>query len=323
MKRNARPMLARFGLRTTAFAVALAVVAAALVACQSILGFKDRGLLLVDAGDDGGGQDATSVEEDGGGYDATGDGADGSELDAADASDTSPTGVLDSGPVYTFTNPLQVDVSMLLNVNTIVTTADGGTPLTWMDGPGTSDENDFPTVSEMKTLNESQQYGLPDNAFFPASGQYTPNVQLAWTNANNLNPNSLVVSSVLNAQFTFTLPPAHYSQVQLYATGAAGASTLNYTLTYSDASTTSLSLPLPDWCLGSPTGGEFILAAVERVEFGTTFNDNQGGLVCHIFALNLSPDPGRELASVSFQDQVLNGGSTANLVFYGATAWQD
>jgi hypothetical protein len=246
------------------------------------------------------------------------DGSDDGGVDASDAAN-----VVDSALLYTFANPLQIDASALLSVNTIVTTAEGGIPLTWMDGDGTSDLNDFPTASEMTALGQPVQYGLPDNAFFPADEQYVPNVQLAWTNANNLSPNSLWVSSVAGTSFTFTLPQAQYTHVQLYATGAAGQSTLNYTLAYADtdAGETSSSLPLPDWCLGTPTAGEYILASVQRVEDGMTYNPSQ--LVCHVFALDLTLDPARVLVSVTFQDQVVNGASTANLVFYGATAWQD
>ncbi len=270
------------------------------------------------SGEDGGPADATGVV-DAGASDGSTSPSD-AAVDASDAgTDGGPAGV-DGGP--TFENPLQIDVRAIFNANTVVSTADGGIPLTPMDGSGTSDNNDFPTQSEMSALGQSLQYGLPDDAFFPANAPTTPSVQLAWNNASNLTENSLFAPSTLNQVFTFNVPPQPYLQVQVYATGAAGASTLNFTLTYADGSTSS-SLTLPDWCDQSqPAGGEFFFAAVYRVE-----NGNTAGVtvlttpVCRIYALNLNPDHGRTLVSVSFKDQVLSTNSTANLVFYGATAW--
>ena len=310
--------------RTTVVTIATSgVVVAGLVGCSSILGFNDRPLLAAE----GGLPDAALPPGEDTGAPTPGNDGGGGQGDTGvappDAAGDTGAVVVDAGTdAPTFENPLQIDVSALFNANTIVSTADGGIPLTPMDGSGTSDNNDFPTQSEMTALGQSLQYGLPDNAFFPASAPSTPNVQLWWNNASNLTENSLFAPSTLNQVFTFNVPPQPYLQVQLYATGAAGASTLNFTLSYADGSTSS-SLTLPDWCdQSNPAGGEFFFAAVYRVENGNTAGATVLTTpVCRIYALNLNPDHGRTLQSVSFKDQVLSTNSTANLVFYGATAW--
>jgi hypothetical protein len=74
-------------------------------------------------------------------------------------------------------------------------------------------------------------------------------------------------------------------------------------------------MSLPDWCVGTPGGGQYVLASVYRVENGNTLNI---AFSCHIYALDLNPDPGLVLGSVTFWD---TGQAPANFVFYGATAW--
>ena len=232
--------------------------------------------------------------------------------DAAPEASAPDTGT-DSAPPVSFTNPVQIDVSALLNVNSVVTTTVGGMALTAMDGSGTGDGNDFPTVSFITTLSSTGR-GLPDNAFFASNGTSIPDVQLAWKNTQNA-ANSVVVSSTAGTTFTFDVPVAQYSQLQLYATGGGGASTLNYSLTYADATTVPSSLSVPDWCLGTAASGQYILVSVDRVENGTTLN---AAYLCNIYALDLNPDTGKALKSVTFWD---TGGGTTYLVFYGATAW--
>lgn len=302
----------------------IAASAAGLAGCQSILGIdSNRPLTQVpgsDAGDGGGQQgDGAAPPPDGGGSSvadaaeegATADAAEAGAVDAADAS-AADAGA-DGAPGTSFTHPIQIDASALFNANSVVTTTVGGMALTAMDGIGTNDNNDFPTQSEVLNLSPTGR-GLPDDAFFPSNGATIPNVQLAWRNTVN-GPNSIVVSSTSGTVYTFAVPPAPYSQVQLYATGGGGASTLNYSLTYADSSTTPSTLSLPDWCIGTAGSGQYVLASVHRVENGVTFN---GGLLCNIYALDLNPDTGKALKSVSFWD---TGGSTTYLVFYGATAW--
>jgi hypothetical protein len=309
--------------RRLCLSATLALAVLAMTACQSLLGIDtNRPLVTSEASDDAGahlrddaapplrdaGNDATSGADgatapDGGDVADTGSSVDGSALDSGG----------DAAPPPSLTNPVQIDVSAYFNANTVVTTTVGGAALTPMDGTGTDDNNDFPTQSEVVTLSSTGR-GLPDDAFFASNGTSIPNVQLGWNNSSNV-PNSVVASSTSSMELTFDVPEAAYTQVQLYATGAGGASTLNYSFTYADSSVTSSNVSLPDWCVGTPGSGQYVLVNVDRVENGATFNSVY---LCNIYALDLNPDTGKALKSVSIWD---TGGATTYLVFYGATAW--
>ena len=127
------------------------------------------------------------------------------------------------------------------------------------------------------------------------------------------------INSTAMTPFTFNVPVAVYTQLQIYATGGNGGSTINYTLTYADSSTSSSTLALPDWCLGTLGGGQYALVGVYRVQNGDALNGENPQDICNIYALDLNPDTGKALSSVTFADT--GGSSTTYLVFYGATAW--
>jgi hypothetical protein len=156
---------------------------------------------------------------------------------------------------------------------------------------------------------------LPYNAFFPATGMTTPNVQLAWTNASNVG-NSLVLQSTAGMSEAFETPAGEYTQLQIYATGANGSSTLNVTLTYASGNplTASSIATIPDWCTQGPLPiGVYTLTSTPRVR-----NMMLETQLCNIYAINLNPDPTRVLTRVAFVPQ---GASGQWVVFYGATAW--
>jgi hypothetical protein len=221
---------------------------------------------------------------------------------------------VDAGP--TLTNPVQISVSSLFNANTVVTTTSGGVPLTPVDGTDSFENDDFPTQSEAARLS-STATGLPDNAFFATNGTSIPDVQLAWNNSSNVE-NSLVVLASAGTGYTFSVPPAAYSQLQIYATGGNGSSTLTVTLTYSDNTTATSSVAVPDWCSSAALGaGQYKLVSAVRVQNGA-LNAQNPDLACSIYALNLDPSPAKALTSVAFSD---SGSSVSYFAFYGAVAW--
>jgi hypothetical protein len=207
-------------------------------------------------------------------------------------------------------------VSSLFNANSVVTTTSGGVALTPIDGVGGGLDDDFPTQSEARHLSYTGT-GLPDNAFFASNGRSIPDVHLAWNDSRNVK-NSLVVLASADTRYTFTVPPAAYSQLQIYATGGNGNSTLTVTLTYSDNTTGTNSVAVPDWCSSAALGaGQYKLASAIRVQNGT-LNAQNAGLACSIYALDLNPNPTKSLTSVAFAD---SGSSASYFVFYGAVAW--
>jgi hypothetical protein len=312
-------------------AASVLALALALGACQSILGINSNPLLVSGEPDGGDGGDNTQVDSGPVGHGDSG-GPDATQTDSGDAAvDASDGSVVDSGPDAdtglppSFDNPTQIDMTALFSqygVNTVVTTTVGGVPLTAMDGISTSGNDDFPTVSAILALTADSgtplMKGLPDNAFFPSPNASIPAVHLAWTNTVN-QANSIVVNSTAGTQYTFNVPEAVYTQLQIYATGGNGGSTVDYTLTYSDLSTTQSTLALPDWCVGTLGFGQYVLVGVYRVQNGDALNGENPQDICNIYALDLNPDTCKALSSVTLENT--GGSSTTYLVFYGATAW--
>jgi hypothetical protein len=271
---------------------------------------------MPEAGGNDGGEAGADSGPDATVSDAGGDAGDaGGQADASDASgdDASEGGTADAGSDsgLSLNNPVQIDVSGILNANTVVTTAKGGTALTPMDGAGNN--NDFPTQNEAIALNATMGVGLPNDGHFASNGSTIPDLQLAWSDKVN-NLNSIVVAGNAGTKFQFNVPPAQYDHLQIYATGGNGGSTLTYTLTYTTGSATTATVSIPDWC-GGPGTGEYTLASVYRVSGGNTLDT---GIKCGIYAIDLTLDTTRTLTQVQFSD---SAPSNTNLVFYGATAW--
>lgn len=308
------------GIRAAAFS------ALTLLGCQSILGINsdrplvDGGVQQQEAGPgvpdvDAPPPDSTPPIGNDGGMDTSPPPTTEAGSNDPDASDGAA--LVDSGPGITFANPFLLDAASLFNANSVATTTSGGMALTPMDGVGQSDNNTFPTVSAATALSSSAS-GLPDDAKFAGDGVTIPPLQLAWRNAFN-GPNSIVLSATMPTTFSFEVPQQPYHQVQVYVTSAGGSSTLNVTMTYADASQTSTAPTLPDWCVGTPAVGQYILASVDRMTNGDTAGASLNTQYkCHIFAVDLYPDTGRALKSVTFWD---TGTSPTNFVFYGAAAW--
>jgi hypothetical protein len=242
----------------------------------------------------------------------------GTDEGGADASDGGAQDTGSDAPIYSFTNPLQVDVSSILNVNTIVTSVPGGIALTPVDGPGGATGYDFPTLAGAMKLVDAGAAGFPNNGFFASNGTTVPDVQLAW-NDDGINPtskpNSISYSGTAGTAVAFNVPQTKYTQVQIYATGGNGAGSLSITLTYATGAPVMTTMPLPDWCGGAGTNEYQLGNKVARVQNGTAYNPNP---LCGIFAIDLGPDTTRELTNVSVTD---TGAANSYFVFYGATAW--
>jgi hypothetical protein len=282
--------------------------------------------------DDSGGEDSGSGEDSSSGPDANGVDAsvpdssvpDSSAPDSSAPDSSAPdTGVLDSSVPDggdaavnpTFGNPVQINVTSILTIDTIATSATGGTTvlpggaLTSMDGSG----YDYYTANVATTNGITG--GVPASGLFPANGTQNPVVQLHISDSSTA-ANSLLLNgpSPNNAEsFSFNVPAFGYTALQLYGTSTEGTSTLAITLTYSDATTGSASVTIPDWSTGTATAPVFVLAgSLGRLGSGT-FEQNYAFA---LYGANVTPNSGKSLASVT----VAHSG-TGRYVFYGATAW--
>jgi hypothetical protein len=269
----------------------------------------------IEASVDSGQADAA---EDGGSTDAGPDGAQ-TEDGGTDASDSGAPDTGSDAPTYSFSNPLQVDVSSILNVNTIVASVSGGMALTPVDGPGGATGYDFPTLAEAMKLTDAGAAGLPNDGIFATNGTTIPNVKLSW-NDDQVHPistsNTVIFSGTAGTAVAFNVPQAKYNQVQIYATGGNGSGSLSITLTYTTGTPVVTTMALPDWCATTASANEYALGdRVARVQNGTVYNPNP---LCGLWAIDLGPDTTRELTSVSITD---TGAANSYFAFYGATAW--
>ena len=234
-----------------------------------------------------------------------------------DASSTGPedassdAGATDAAAM-SFANPVQINTSIFFNIDSVVTTATGGASITPLDGTGGGADSAFITQSAVNALDAGANVGLPDNAYFPSTGANIPNVQLSWTNAANVN-NTILFSSSTNATASFPVPTAMYDQLQIYVAVVNGGTNLQVALNYSDLTSTTSTISVPDWCQG-PGTGQFQLIAVPRLNIAT----NTLNVTCGIVAINLNPNSAKSLISVSLTDQGSGNEATA---FYGATGW--
>jgi hypothetical protein len=263
--------------------------------------------------DSGTGTDASGIDS---GADAASDDGGSDDAPGFDAFGFD-AGEQDGG--FTFTDPLQIDVSSIFTIDTIGSSAAGGAALltatipgalTAMDGSG----YDFYT-STLGTAN-SVAGGLPPTGLIPASGTQNPAVQLSFSDTSTA-ANSVLLNGKApnNAEtLTFPVPPFSYTNLQIYGTSTEGASTLAVKLTYSDTSTSTTSVTIPDW--GSSAGvtaPAFVLVgSLGRLGSGTF----EGNTSFALYGVNLSPTVAKSVASVT-----LTHSGSGRFVFYGATAW--
>jgi hypothetical protein len=267
------------------------------------------------ANDDGGDSSFADVAEsdtgEGGGLpDVTiPDASDGGLPDAGDASgNTMDAGEAGGG----FNNPVQIDVTSVFNADTVATTTlmDAGA-LTYMD----TVMSDFPTMSRALQLSATG-LGLPDTAFFATSGTIHPQVQLHWSDTSNALNSRVVPPVTPVVPFLFRVPPAAYSELQLFALSSGGTATVTVTVTYADNTTNGgVSVTVPDWVGGTPAAGEFALlggGGANRIHLGATLQPAKG----QIYGINVRADATKSVTQVT-----LTSHGPGYFVFYGAIAY--
>jgi hypothetical protein len=231
----------------------------------------------------------------------------------ADSSDASPCAACGDAQVCScgacvtqiLFNPVDGgSTNPIFNVNTVATTADGGQPLTTVDG-----FTQFATASYLQSVGADAAAGLPDNAFFAKACPNIPQVQLSWTNSANILNSTLLSSGSL----AFDVPAAQYSVLQLYGISTTGEGSLAATLNYATGSAGSPpAITVNDWCGALPDGGAYALATAAR---------ESDLLACHIFAMDLPLDNTRAPTSVTLVYTAITHPGEQTFVLYGANVW--
>jgi hypothetical protein len=225
-------------------------------------------------------------------------------------------GATDGGsPVYTSTNPLQVDLSCIFNADTVASSSASGQsypPLLSMDGSG------YDYMSEtVAAANGDTNAGLPDDGFY-AAGSGHPDVQLAFRDTS-VGPNSVLMNAPGTNVLTVTFPlvVTSYSTVQLYATSTEGSSSVTVTLNYGDSSTAVTSVIVPDWGQSSTAAAPVFVMQSDLSRFSMTHPTDFGDDFA-LYGVTTVANPAKTLVSVTV---AVAGGSSHRFILYGATAY--
>ena len=204
--------------------------------------------------------------------------------------------------------PVQVDVSQLLNAR-VVTTFTGGqvVPLAIdIDGAG-----GVATAAAAAALGSDNTHTVPDDGTFPADADH-PKVVLHFSNADGTG--NQVRRAGKPDDFSFAVPPKNYAKMFLFFTsGAAGPAKLKITLTYQDGSTEERDVVCPDWWKNlDGTNPDCVYLAANLAKWGKKnkiLEQNHH----NIFGLDVHPTLGKVLTQIAVH-------KTHPLVcFWGAT----
>ena len=215
---------------------------------------------------------------------------------------------------YSSSNPIQVPLGSIFNVDTVANSATNGQsypPLVSMDGSG----YDFLTES-VAEANFDDGAGLPSDGYFPSDADH-PNAQLAF-NDSGTGPNSVILnappSPVLSVTFPLTATPL--GALQLYLTSTEGQSSVTVTLNYSDGSSTPASFTVPDWFNSSQAVSPVFVVQSGLSRFSMLGGDDfrEGAA---LYGASVVVNSAKALASVTVGTTASGG----RLVLYGATAY--
>jgi hypothetical protein len=154
--------------------------------------------------------------------------------------------------------------------------------------------------------------GLPDNGLFAADSNH-PNVQMAF-NDTSVAPNSALLGGSYPSSVTFPIGPTSFSSLQLYLTSTEGASNTEVWLQYTDCTTDSINVTVPDWYNGLANAPLYLVQG-NLSRFSSAGSD--GSYSYWLYGVNVAVNPAKILKSVS----VANYSSGSRLVLYGATAY--
>lgn len=205
---------------------------------------------------------------------------------------------------------IQVNVSALLNARAVTTLTDGKL-VTWTMGiDGGGHGSGYLTMAAALHVGNKNPKALPDNSLFPASG-LRPEMLLHYSNDDGVKNQTRAVE---NGEFTIPVPERKYRVMFLAWTGAGGVTNLKFELNYAQGAPEARKISLPDYYFDVPANDpNFSYVVRDLAKWGP---QNQMTETSHhnIHAVNVAPDPTRELTSI----KVIKSGKTY-LVFWGAT----
>ncbi|HEX3850765.1 MAG TPA: hypothetical protein VHW01_07345, partial [Polyangiaceae bacterium] len=204
-----------------------------------------------------------------------------------------------------------VPVDTLLNARP-VSTFTGGVVVPWSVG---LDNTDGFITTAANTFLKQPGPALPDDGIFPTdSGR--PEITLHFSNAADAKAaQARIVTGTGN--FEIAVPLAKYSKLYLIVASSIGDSQLALTLSYADATSTPLSLTLPDWGTGKPlpTNPAIFFNLIAGLHKWNQQDMSVDTPTHAITGIELSPDVTKQLSSIRLEK--LSAPQT--LAFWGAT----
>ena len=261
-----------------------------------------------DAGRDGG-SDAGHDGGSDGGHDA---GSDGGHDAFVTPPDMGHDAAVDAYAMFTFDDPLQIDMSGVFTVETVAgTVVSTFPPLSAIDGSGYV----YVTAS-FASANFDDGAGLPDDGHYDANADHPP-IQLAFRDASAVL-DSIVLndpSAGLTAVDIDVVPAATFQYLYFYLTSTEGASTPTITLRYSDGTSSSTTPTVPDWF--QPIDASAPVFVVQQGLSRYSASGYERADMPALYGVAIATDSTRVLQQVHVDDAV----GTARLTIYGANAY--
>ena len=217
---------------------------------------------------------------------------------------------------------VQIPVDSVLD-GRAVTTFTGGTVVTFGNKQGiySGGQTGYVTAAvQMMLAPTSKGVGLPDDGFFPATGNLPP-FQLHFSNAApaaSPQTRQLPASATAGAQtFQFPVPPATYTALYLILASGDGAASFTVTLSYAGGvpSTMTTIMNLPDSGAGVQMGGPPHFYVVTNTGKWDTTNKDLEPTNHTIEGVEITPSP----APAVLTGVTITKTNGAILVFWGAT----
>ncbi|HVZ71620.1 MAG TPA: hypothetical protein VHJ20_04535 [Polyangia bacterium] len=217
---------------------------------------------------------------------------------------------------------VQIPVDSILD-GRAVTTFTGGKVVTFGSKQGiySGGQTGYATAAVQMMLNPtSKGVGLPDDGFFPATGDL-PAFQLHFSNAapaTSPQTKQLPASATAGAQtFQFPVPPATYSALYLILASGDGQASFTVTLSYAGGapSTTTTITNLPDSGAGVQMNGPPHFYIVTNTGKWDTNNKDLEPTAHTIEGIQITPSP----APAVLTGVTITKTNGAILVFWGAT----
>ena len=201
-----------------------------------------------------------------------------------------------------------LDVSSILNQDGIINRINGVRDSTQASIDKTG--NVLLTQTEA-ALSVSTPRGLPDDGYFAANA-YHPNIQLPYRNSDN--GNNVRVLSGSSSFFDLSLTPTTISELHIAALSTEGPSSLRVTYSYSDGTTGSSSISIPDWFdeIAQSSSQYYLIDAMDRASTSFRYEDSNDPA---LFGFRINPNSGKIVQSLRLEQL----SRTGYFVFFGAT----